>query len=218
MSIVFPSLFDDVLSAESGASKQELILAAAGRMFIQHGFEGCSMDLIAKAAGVARQTLYNRFPEGKEALFGAVAERMWQAFPVMDIASDEAALADPVVGLRTIGRGVASFWAPPMAVAFLRMVIAEGPRFPELTRRFFEVGKTPAVTAVREYIAELGRRGILDVQDASLASQQFLGMIDETVLWVRVMGDPKVLTPAQTDDIVEQAVAIFLRFYQIQPV
>lgn len=214
MPMVFPSLFDDVLSATSGASKQELILAAAGRMFIQHGFEGCSMDLIAKAAGVARQTLYNRFPEGKEALFGAVAERMWQAFPVMDIASDEAALADPIAGLRTIGRGVASFWAPPMAVAFLRMVIAEGPRFPELTRRFFEVGKTPAVTAVREYIAELGRRGVLQVEDAGLASQQFLGMIDETVLWVRVMGDPKVLTLEQTNEIVEQAVAIFLRFYR----
>ncbi|MGI4841437.1 MAG: TetR/AcrR family transcriptional regulator [Janthinobacterium lividum] len=216
MPIVFPSLFDDVLSAESGASKQELILAAAGRMFIQHGFEGCSMDLIAKAAGVARQTLYNRFPEGKESLFGAVAERMWQAFPVMDIASDEAALADPLVGLRTIGRGVASFWAPPMAVAFLRMVIAEGPRFPELTRRFFEVGKTPAVTAVREYIAALGKRGILDIQDAKLASQQFLGMIDETVLWVRVMGDPTELSVEETNEIVEQAVAVFLKFYRAE--
>jgi hypothetical protein len=101
-----------------------------------------------------------------------------------------------------------------MAVAFLRMVIAEGPRFPELTRRFFEVGKTPAVTAVREYIAELGRRGVLEVEDAGLASQQFLGMIDETLLWVRVMGDPKVLTLEQTHEIVEQAVAIFLRFYR----
>lgn len=64
------------------------------------------MDFIAKAAGVARQTLYNRFPEGKEALFGAVAERMWHAFPVMDIATDEEALGDPEAGLRTIGRGL----------------------------------------------------------------------------------------------------------------
>jgi len=213
MAIVFPPLFDELLSTDGGATKQELILAAAGRMFIQHGFEGCSMDLIAKAAGVARQTLYNRFPEGKEALFGAVAERMWQAFPVMDIASDNAALADPEQGLLTIGRGVASFWAPPMAVAFLRMVIAEGPRFPELTRRFFEVGKTPAVTAVREYIAELGRRGVLNIKDARLASQQFLGMIDETLLWVRVMGDPRVMTPQETDEVVQQAVAVFLKFY-----
>lgn len=213
MSAVSPSLFDEILSSEHSTSKQDAILAAAGRIFIQHGFEGSSMDLIAKAAGVARQTLYNRFPDGKEALFGAVAERMWRAFPVMDIATDEEALANPEAGLRSIGRGVAAFWAPPLAVAFLRMVIAEGPRFPELTRRFFEVGKTPAVSAVRNYIAELGRRGKLTIDDPELASQQFLGMIDETVLWVRIMGDPRELSVAHTNKVVDQAVAIFLRYY-----
>ena len=214
MSAAAPSLFDELLSPAANRSRQDVILAAAGRMFIQHGFEGSSMDVIAKAAGVARQTLYNRFPEGKEALFGAVAERMWRAFPVMDIASDEAALADPQLGLTTIGNGVAEFWSPPLAVDFLRMVISEGPRFPQLTQRFFEVGKTPAVSAVRNYIAELGRRGTLAITDADLAAQQFLGMIDETVLWVRVMGDSAALTQAKRDLVVEQAVAIFLGFYR----
>ncbi|MDE1164445.1 MAG: TetR/AcrR family transcriptional regulator [Pseudomonas sp.] len=209
-----PSLFDELLSPGNSPSKQDAILAAAGRMFIQHGFEGSSMELIAKAAGVARQTLYNRFPEGKESLFGAVAERMWRAFPVMEIASDESALADPQAGLLKIGRGVAEFWSPPLAVDFLRMVIAEGPRFPALTRRFFEVGKTPAVSAVRNYIAELGRRGTLAITDPDLAAQQFLGMIDETVLWVRVMGDSTALTPAKAEQVVQQAVAIFLGFYR----
>lgn len=208
------SLFEDVLSPSSQESRQDRILAAAGRMFIQHGFEGVSMDVIAKAAGVARQTLYNRFPEGKESLFGAVAERMWQAFPVMDIASDEAALSDPEAGLRLIGLGVAHFWSPPLAVDFLRMVIAEGRRFPQLIQRFFEVGKTPAVSAVRNYIAELGKRGTLRINDAELASQQFLGMIDETVLWVRIMGDNAALPQARVNMVVDQAVTIFLSHYR----
>lgn len=208
------SIFEDVLTPASQDSRQDRILAAAGKMFIQHGFEGVSMDVIAKAAGVARQTLYNRFPEGKESLFGAVAERMWQAFPVMDIASDETALSDPEAGLRRIGLGVAQFWSPPLAVDFLRMVIAEGRRFPQLIQRFFEVGKTPAVSAVRNYIAELGKRGTLHINDAELASQQFLGMIDETVLWVRIMGDNSALPQSRIDLVVEQAVTIFLSHYR----
>lgn len=208
------SLFDSVVGVPANAATRDVILAAASRMFIEHGFERASMDLLSKAAGVARRTVYNQFPEGKQSLFEAVAARMWGAFPVMDIASDEAALADPEAGLRRIGHGVASFWAPPLAVAFLRMVIAEGPRFPDLTKKFFEVGKTPAVSAVRNYIAELGKRGTLDIRDAALASTQFLGMIDESVLWVRVMGDDRALTPAQTDEVVEQAVQIFLGHYR----
>ncbi|QWA30523.1 TetR/AcrR family transcriptional regulator [Pseudomonas sp. RC3H12] len=215
MSAAKTSLFEEILSPSDQNSRQDKILAAAGLMFIQHGFEGVSMDVIAKAAGVARQTLYNRFPDGKESLFGAVAERMWQAFPVMSIASDEDALSDPEVGLRRIGLGVAQFWSPPLAVDFLRLVIAEGRRFPQLTKRFFEVGKTPAVSAVRDYIAELGRRGKLQIHDADLASQQFLGMIDETVLWVRVMGDNSALPQEKIDQVVDQAVEIFLTHYQV---
>lgn len=211
----FTSLFDSALAVPSMVSRRDVILAAASRVFIEHGFEGSSMAQVAEAAGVARRTLYNQFPEGKESLFGAVTERMWSAFPVMDIATDETALANPTVGLTRIGHGVAAFWAPPMAVAFLRMVIAEGPRFPDLTRRFFEVGKTPAVSAVRNYIAELGRRGLLDVPNAKLASTQFLGMIDEAVLWVRIMGDPTELTKSQTNEVVDQAVAVFLGYYGI---
>lgn len=208
------SLFDTVVDVQASQGTRDTILAAASRMFIEHGYGGASMDLLSKAAGVARRTVYNQFPDGKQSLFEAVAVRMWDAFPVMDIATDEEALADPEAGLRRIGHGIASFWAPPLAVAFLRMVIAEGPRFPELTRKFFEVGKTPAVSAVRNYIAELGKRGILDIKDAHLASTQFLGMIDESVLWVRVMGDERRLTKAQTNEVVEQAVSIFLGHYR----
>ena len=209
-----PSLFAATQAAPANVSRRDAILAAASQVFIEHGFAGTSMDLVAKAANVARRTLYNQFPEGKEALFGAVAERMWQAFPVMDIATDEAALADPAEGLRRIGRGVAEFWAPPMAVAFLRMVIADGRHFPDLKRKFFEVGKTPAVNAVQNYIAELGRRGVLTITHAELASRQFLGMIDESVLWVRVMGAEEELTPEHITEVVDQAVAIFLGHYR----
>lgn len=47
-----------------------------------------------------------------------MAERVWRAFPAMDIATDAAALADPEIGLRRIGEAIATFWAPPLAVAF----------------------------------------------------------------------------------------------------
>ncbi|MCB8883635.1 TetR/AcrR family transcriptional regulator [Acidisoma cellulosilytica] len=212
---VHGSIFDAIATPSASQTKRDAILSAASIVFIQHGYEGASMDLVAQAAGAARRTLYNQFPAGKEELFRSVAERMWRAFPVMDIATDEEALADPEAGLRRIGYGIAGFWAPPLAIAFLRMVISERPRFPDLTRSFFEVGKTPAMSAVRNYIAELGRRGILKITNAELTSRQFLGLIDESVLWGRVMGDDKQLRQAEVKDIVEQGVDIFLGYYLV---
>lgn len=210
------SIFDLMANLPANLSKRDAILVAAGQVFITHGYERASMDLVAQAAGAARRTLYNQFPDGKTQIFQAVVERMWRAFPVMDIATDADALADPAAGLRRIGYGIAGFWRPPLAIAFLRMLIGEAPRFPELMRNFFEIGKTPAVSAVQNYIAELGRRGVIVIPDPVLAAQQFLGLIDETVLWVRVMGDEIDLTDAKIAQVVEGAVDIFLGHYLVK--
>lgn len=129
MNVATSSPVDDLLNPGESASRPVRILAAAGRMFIEHGYEGASMEEIAKAAAVTRQTLYNRFPEGKESLFVAVAERMWKAFPVMHVPTDERALADPKNGLMQIATEFACFWSGPTAADFLRMIFLEGRRF-----------------------------------------------------------------------------------------
>src|SRR5579864_56649 len=45
------------------------IREAAARLFLDHGYQGTSMDDIAAAAGVSKQTIYTHF-SSKEQLFG----------------------------------------------------------------------------------------------------------------------------------------------------
>lgn len=202
---------EDLLNPGESASRPVRILAAAGRMFIEHGYEGASMEEIAKAAAVTRQTLYNRFPEGKESLFVAVAERMWKAFPVMNVATDERALADPRSGLTQIATDFACFWSGPTAADFLRMVIMEGRRFPMLANRFDEVIQAPAMTVVSDYLAELKRRGVLAVQEPEAAARDFMEMLDGRILWKQVKGNSDPLARDEIEQIVERTVDAFLR-------
>src|SRR5215469_5721913 len=51
--------------------KRQAIIDAAQRVFLDQGFAGSSVDAIAAAAGVSKQTIYNHFGD-KEALFRAV--------------------------------------------------------------------------------------------------------------------------------------------------
>ncbi len=207
-------LFVAVASPEAARTKRDAILAAATRVFLGHGYDGTSMERVAEEAGAARRTLYNQFPDGKESLFRAMIERVWNAYPVLEITGDAAAQADPEVGLQRIGAAVTAFWAPPLAVAFLRMVIAEGTRFPDLARDYFAYGKTPAMGALRDYIEEQARAGRLNVQDGELAARQFLGMINESTLWLRVIGLAEEVPPEQRRRVVDEAVALFLKYYR----
>src|SRR3546814_8294622 len=88
-------------------------------------------------------------------LFRSSVERVWSEFPVVEITADESVLSDTAAGLKRIGDAVVDFWVPPIAVAFLRMVISEGTRFPDLPTTFFEAGMAPAMRSSEEHTSEL---------------------------------------------------------------
>src|ERR1700733_11868164 len=60
---------------EHAGQVEERILDAAGRVFLEHGFQGASVDEIAEVASAGKPTIYARFPS-KQALFSAVIERL----------------------------------------------------------------------------------------------------------------------------------------------
>src|SRR5258708_13024458 len=53
---------------------EERILDAAGRVFLERGFQGASVDEIAEAASAGKPTIYARFPN-KQALFPSLVQR-----------------------------------------------------------------------------------------------------------------------------------------------
>src|SRR5256885_7713398 len=55
------------------ARNRAVVLAAAARLFRQHGVEGLSMDAVAAAAGVGKGTLFRRFGD-KSGLAGALLD------------------------------------------------------------------------------------------------------------------------------------------------
>lgn len=57
------------------ASTRETILKAAGPLLLKHGLRSTSMEAIARAAGVAKPTLYAYFAD-KGAVFTAIAEQI----------------------------------------------------------------------------------------------------------------------------------------------
>jgi AcrR family transcriptional regulator len=54
--------------------RREIVFAAAGRLFGEHGYDGVTLDDVATAAGVTKPILYRHF-ESKRALYLALLER-----------------------------------------------------------------------------------------------------------------------------------------------
>ena len=131
-------------------------LEVALRLFLQHGFNGVSMDHLVAEAGGSKATLYRYF-DSKEALFEAIIDDV--AAGAVNSAGrdrwDEVELED---GLRQLGRATARSALDPRTIHMLRLALGEQARFPELARTLFEHGPRRTYARLREFLAAQGRR------------------------------------------------------------
>ncbi len=167
-------------------AKREQIRTAAQQLFLDTGFGETSMDAVTAAAGVSKQTLY-RYYETKAALFADVLGQL--------IAEPGPLLKDPPTGSRlrtkanlktlltSLSQDYLARILEPRQVALLRVVIAEGSRFPELTESFRST--LPAVGgAIFIDALERGRAAglIADWVDVRTAARAFAGLLMTFIL------------------------------------
>ncbi len=137
------------------AEKRAEILQAARPILLRDGLGGTTLDRVASEGKISKMTLYRHFPN-KEALFAGLVTGMCEAMreglenaPMADIhkpAPDR--LADEL-------RAFTTALIEPDWLALYRLIVAEGWRFPDLSRVFDQSG----MRVIRQRIAELLETG-----------------------------------------------------------
>jgi len=188
---------------------------AATALFLSAGYDGVNLDQVAQRAGVARQTVYNRFGS-KETVFRAVVERHWTLFQFEDVSRPAAAsLDDPEAALRRFAAALVTFVSATEQVAFTRLVVAESRRLPWIAEEFYRLGKQPLLAALTALLAQLTEAQLLACTEPELAAHQFFGLVQEFVVWPKVMaiGPPAEALPA-AEVVIDEALATFLSRYR----
>jgi AcrR family transcriptional regulator len=120
---------------ERGARRVDDIVAAAAALFAQRGFDGTSMNAIAKAAGLTIGSIYQYFPS-RDAIVDAVAEAYLAAWRAE---KDEALEHVHEVSLHEfIYRGVLSLFEFYKKYAGVKTFLDADPRRAECIRRVHE--------------------------------------------------------------------------------
>lgn len=198
-----------------GAGTPAAILDAARQLFLESGYEAVSLEQVGRAAGVSRQTVYNQFGS-KDAVFRKVVDRHWdtvRAEVAAMVPSPAAATTEPAEILRGFATALLRFVHGTDQVAFTRLVIAESRHLPWIAEAFYRAGKAPLAAALAEVLADLTARRRLDCDRPELAARQFMGLIQEFVIWPGVMAVDALADRPGDDVVVDEAVATFLARY-----
>lgn len=158
-------------------SKELAVLDAAKTIFLAHGFSAATTDMIQRAAGVSKATMYACFPN-KEALFEAVIERQCAA-TTATIQAIEVSPGDLSRTLTNIGLAYLQIVLSPQGMALYRVVGAEAPRFPELGRRFFVTGPKGVIAMVARRLSEAAQAEEINIQPVGVdaAAALFVSMV-----------------------------------------
>ena len=147
------------------------LIHAAAEAFRQEGYRA-SIDRIAQAAGVCRQTVYNNFAN-KEDLFSEVARIAAEEIQTsLDRASGD--VRESLLGFAAI---VQQRVLSRESLAMFRTLSAEVPHFPALGQAFFDKGPGQTVDRLVAFLARAMEAGHLRRDDPQFAAELLMGML-----------------------------------------
>jgi len=192
---------------EEAEQLSEKIIAVASQLMLEHGYHSTSIEAVASAAGVAKRTLYSRFPDKRD-LFAAVIEHRRKQFlaPVTRIFAAGGAIDEQ---LTLIGRHMLDWALKADTVAVKRLIAAEVERFPELAIKLHDDGREQTIDAIAAVLAAAQSAGVLQVANVRFAALQFLEMVMGPADTLAHYGQPACVG-ARRKQYIDQVVDLFL--------
>src|SRR5665811_1053724 len=142
---------------ERSAARREAILAAALDEFSARGFEGARLDDVAKRAGVAKGTIYLYFRD-KESLFQELVRAM-----LTPLIGTIEALGAADVPINVLAERIVDLFVREVYETrrkdVIRLMIAEGRRFPKLAEFYYREVLSRIIAAMRAILRRAAARG-----------------------------------------------------------
>ena len=188
------------------------MIEGARAVIVAKGYEGASVDDIAREAGISKATMYRYFPD-KMALFRAVMSRecMRQAGAAVEFGDCRRPVE--AILLDFAARHLA-FVLSDFAIGAFRTAVAESARFPALARDFYERRMNTSRVALKQLMAAANERGELAIDDPDRAALRFLALCKADLFFMRLFGVRGPYTPEEIDAHARSAVEAFMKIYR----
>ncbi len=191
--------------------KHESILKAATKLFLKNGYSSTSMDAIADAARVTKQTVYAHY-KSKDILFThMVANLCDRHTPTANFLKDEEKPVEDA--LYQIGLGFLNMITSAEGLAATRLVIAEAGKHPKLAQRYYEDGTLRMVAMLAKFLDMQKSRKRLGIADTKSAASYFFALLKGQCHIRMILGIRPASAAKDKEAHVRETVRIFMKIY-----
>lgn len=142
-----------------------LLTRAAGEVFIKHGFNGASIDLIAESAGYTKGAVYFHFKNKEELLYGVMKHRSNLIFDSIENTKPH---NDPLTSLldESVQKELIGDWFDRDSWVILQLeyllFLQRNPKAKKEFKKLIDVDRKKLVSLIERKYLEAGRKPPLD--------------------------------------------------------
>lgn len=176
---------------QSRESRMESLLTAAIEEFVEKGYNGTSMDSIAKRAGVSKGGLYHYFPT-KEILLMEANNKISE--PVSEMALKALSSESAIEGIRYYIRQYINYWLPrtkELSFTFLSMSkVLES----DILMDYFKEYVTQSSAFFVEMFRKAKNSGEINISDPEAYGISLMGALDGVLTYAIVHPQEDIAT------------------------
>jgi TetR/AcrR family transcriptional repressor of mexJK operon len=191
-------------------AKEQEVLDVATAYFLKHGYQGASINAMARSSGISKESIYRYFSSKKQ-LFEAVigrelveyqenVRRLSATNETMDLRDALITLAETVLAVVTTER----------TLALRRLIFEEARRSPDVGQHYYKIGPEQALAVFEEIFRS--HHAESDFDPATL-SRHFVSMLSWRLMLERECAVIAAPTPPEMRRWVESVVADFFKAF-----
>ena len=185
------------------ADKAEQIIQGALPEFLKHGYACTSMDKVAQAAGVSKQTLYSHFSD-KDGLFTALVKQM--ASQKFRLVWSHPLQGEPHLVLRNLASRLLEEVNDEEYLCFMRLLVAESKKRPDLAQLFLSNVARPANEILTRYLQEHRE---LNLSDPEATARIFVGTLIHFILTQELLHGKEVM-PIEQERLISSLIELIV--------
>jgi TetR/AcrR family transcriptional repressor of mexJK operon len=197
-----------IKSGQNHQTKKELeVLNVASDYFLRHGYQGTSVNAIARDSGISKESIYRYFSSKKELFEAVIAkelaeyqEKLYQ----IDVEFESIALD---VVLRQVAESILGAVTTDRTLGLRRLIFQEARKSPDIGQYYYEVGPREAYRDLEKIFAH--HRSAARLPPDKLA-KYVVGMLLHHAMLLRLCAITKPLTAKQKQNLAAETTTDFL--------
>jgi len=183
--------------AEASQTKKELeVLDVASDYFLSHGYQGTSINAMARDSGISKESIYRYFSSKKDLFEAVIAKELTEyqeKLHSLDVALESVGLE---AALANTAESILGAVSTDRTLGLRRLIFQETLKSPDIGQYYWEIGPEAAYSNL-ETIFELHATGSSTHTPSKLANY-FVAMVLHKLMLMRQCG---VAAPLSRDEI-----------------